>query len=68
MILSGKELDAVPIEGHRLKQEGYLEAMLQCLCTKHQQQLLHTAETPCFYLEVGSRMNDGHDSCEQDRT
>lgn len=57
MTLEDVELDAVPLEPHRLKQEGYLEAMLQCLCAKHKKRLQITKEEPIFYLEVGSRMN-----------
>jgi hypothetical protein len=57
MVIKGDDVDAVPIEPHRLKQAGYLDAMLQCLRLKHRHRLLETSAEPQFYLEVGSTMN-----------
>ena len=57
MAIAGDEIDAVPIEAHRLQQVLYLEAMLQCLRQKHGERLVKASVEAEFYLEVGSRMN-----------
>ena len=57
MVIKGDDVDAVPIEPHRLKQAGYLDAMLQCLRLKHRDHLLEACAVPQFYLEAGSKMN-----------
>ena len=58
MVLDDKELDSVPVEPHRCKQVGYLEAMQRCLKLKHREVLHRTITQPLFYLEVSSKMND----------
>ena len=58
MILLQEQVDAVPLEPQWLKQQGYLEAMIECLCQKHKLRLDQTTEAPVFYLEAGSKMND----------
>jgi hypothetical protein len=58
MLLRGEEVDSVPVEHHRLQQEGYLEALLQCLRLKHKKRLGAMEEIPVFFIEAPSKMNN----------
>gem|GEM_PF-4843520 len=57
MLLGDTVVDSVPVEPHRCKQLGYLEAMQRCLRIKHVQKLKQSNQEPVFYLELQSKMN-----------
>lgn len=57
MIITCEDVDTVSIEPHRLKQTGYLDAMMQCLRQKHRVRLEQAGAQPIFYLQAGSKMN-----------
>ena len=56
MVIEEEIIDSVPVEPHRCKQDGYLEAMQRCLIIKHFE-TLKPGDTPVFFLEVASGMN-----------